>query len=92
MSVRKIARHVFNRCNGFFDGVSYDEVHHYVASYLARNSRQRNPVVERTEARGVYRLCMSHDNPRQLMFDFRDDGDKAEKERVDTEDKSLTLF
>lgn len=92
LSVKKIARHVFNSCNGFFDSVSFDEVHHYVASYLRRNSKQGDAVVERTEVRGVYRLCMSSGDSRQLLFDFRDDDDKKEVEDVDTEDKSLTLF
>lgn len=92
LSVRKIARHVFNKCNNFFDNVSFDEVHHYVASYLARNSRQKTPVVEKTEVRGVYRLSMSSGDSRQLLFNFSEDTERKEIEAVKTEDKSLTLF
>lgn len=92
LSVKKIARHVFNSSNGFFDNVSFDEVHHYVASYLRRNSRQSGSVVERTEVRGVYRLCMSLGDSRQLLLDFKDDDDIKEVETICTEDKSLTLF
>lgn len=92
LSVKKIARHVFNKCNNFFDNVSFDEVHHYVASYLARNSRQKVSVVEKTELRGVYRLSMSPDDSRQLLFDFSDDAGNKEDGNTKTEDKSLTLF
>lgn len=92
LSVKKIARHVFNMNNSFFSNVSFDEIHRDVASFLSRNSRQKEPIVERTETRGVYRIRMPQGNARQLMLDFSDDG--AEKGGGSTahEDKSLSLF
>lgn len=92
LSVKKIARHVFNSRNSLFDNVSFDEVHHYVASYLNRSYRQNEPTVERTDVRGVYRICLSTYNHRQLQFDFKDPDEKEEKENTTTEDKLLSLF
>ncbi len=91
LSVKKIARHVFNKCNGFFDTVSFDEVHRYVASYLMKNSKLADSIIERTDVRGVYRLSLSNTS-RQLYFDFKNDEvDDGEMVKA-CEDKSLSLF
>ena len=93
LSIRKIARHVYNSRNGFFDVVSFDEVHRYVAGFLVRNSKSANSFIERTNVRGVYRLNLSN-TTRQLQFDFKDGDVQNENEDVDKscEDKSLSLF
>lgn len=92
LSVRKIARHVFNNNNSFFDNVSFDDVYRYVSSYLKRNSKSRESVVEKTEVRGVYRINMSSVMFRQLQFDFREDVPDAGSENKEIEDRSLSLF
>lgn len=92
LSIQKIARHVFNNCNGFFNTVSFEEVHHYVASYLNRNSKLPDSLIERTYVRGVYRINLSSGMSRQLQFDFKDDDvcDKGDDKKY--EDRSLFLF
>ena len=70
LSVKKIARHVFNNCNGLFDVVPFEDVYHYVACYLKRNSKSNDSIIERTSIRGVYRLNQSNTS-RQLFFDFK---------------------
>ncbi len=91
LSIRKIARHVYNSKNSFFDVVSFDEVHRYVAGFLVRNSKSVNSFIERTSVRGVYRLNQSNTD-RQLQFDFRDGNMENEGGDEVCEDKSLSLF
>ncbi len=92
LSVKKIARHVFNNCNTLFNEVSFEDVHRYVGAYLSRNSKTADSMVERTEIRGVYRLNHSNTS-RQLFLDFAN-GDETEEtnEEKNTEDRSLSLF
>ena len=91
LSVKKIARHVFNNRNGLFDVVSFKDVHRHVAGFMKRNSRSAGSIIERTGIRGVYRLNQSNTS-RQLCFDFKsDDTGETTKEKT-TEDKSLSLF
>ncbi len=91
LSIRKIAMHVFNRCNGLFDAISLEDVHRYVASYLMKNSKAPDSIIERTNMRGVYRLNLNNASG-QLKFDFKDyvpeDADCVKTE----EDGSLSLF
>ena len=91
LSIRKIARHVFNSRNSLFDVVSFDDVYRYVAGYLARSSKSEDSFIERTDVRGVYRLNLSNAS-RQLQFDFRDEDDEIRDAGVSYEDKSLSLF
>lgn len=92
LSVKKIARHVYNHNNGFFNVVSFDDVYHYVYAYLARNSKMNDSIIEKTDERGVYRI--NHSSKllsRQLQFNFCDNEKNEEQETVN-EDKSLSLF
>lgn len=91
LSVGKIARHVFNSRNGFFDNVTFDEVRREVASFLTRGCKSSDAVVERTGERGVYRMNLSSVNTGQLMFDFKDDETEVSSEKA-VEDQSLSLF
>ena len=91
LSVKKIARHVFNNCNGLFDVVPFEDVYHYVACYLKRNSKSNDSIIERTSIRGVYRLNQSNTS-RQLFFDFKSKQIEITNERKTIEDKSLSLF
>lgn len=92
LSVQKIARHVFNRCNGFFNTVCFDDVYRYVTAYLKRNSKQTESIIERTDVRGVYRLNMSSVDSCQLQFDFKDEEIIERPDEKHIEDGSLSLF
>lgn len=91
LSIQKIARHVFNNHNNFFESVSFDEVHRCVAAFLKRNSRTSGSIIERTEVRGVYRINLFNTS-RQLYFDFKDEVKETNEGEKTCEDKSLTLF
>ncbi len=91
LSIRKIAIHVFNKCNGFFDAVSLEDVHRYVASYLAKNCKMPGSVIERTDIRGVYRLNLNNTSG-QLQFDFKDETPEENTYAKAEEDRSLSLF
>lgn len=91
LSVKKIAKHVFNHNNGFFNVVTFDDVYHYVSSYLIRNSKSPDSIIEKTEVRGVYRINLSSKAGNQLQFDFVED-DEPEPKKNDNDDLSLSLF
>ena len=99
LSVRKIARHVYNSCNGLFSNLTFEEVTRHVKVFLHKNSRQPNAMLERTGVRGIYRLSKRYEKNRQLMFDFQcEDKDSSEEEETDVDEKetmqdtSLSLF
>lgn len=92
LSVRKIARHVFNRCNGLFDTVEYADVRRYVGEYLSRNCKSVESIIERTDVRGIYRINKSSGDSRQLLLDFKKDDDAEERGDKVIEDHSLSLF
>ena len=92
LSVKKIARHVFNKNNSLFNEITFDDVYRQVAFFLNKNSKSAGSIIERTQARGVYRLNTSV-VPRQLQFEFKDE---KGTEHIGTaecdEDRSLSLF
>ena len=53
LSVQKIARHVFNASNNFFETVTFEEVHAYVQQYLLKNSKNPDSIIESTGVRGM---------------------------------------
>ncbi|MBR5349669.1 MAG: hypothetical protein IK124_00350 [Prevotella sp.] len=90
LSVKKIARHVFNASNTFFEVLNYDEVYQQVQQYLLRNSKQKDSLFERMDARGVYRLNANSAESLQLMLQFLPE---EEDQQIKTEtDQSLSLF
>lgn len=89
LKTSKIARHVFNACNSFFNDVSYKEIHSYVSQYLIRNSRNPGSIIERTDIRGVYRLNMNSGQTQQLLLEFTD---AKQPETPKAVDKSLSLW
>lgn len=96
LAAHKIAMHVFNAHNNFFDKVSMDDVERIVYNYLRRNSQSPESPIERTARRGVYRLNLSSHDTSQLMLGFTDSTseDKPQDENSDTSnaDSSLPLF
>ncbi len=91
LSIRKIAIHVFNKYNGFFNAVSLEDVHRYVASYLNKNSKAPDSIIERTDVRGVYRLNLN-DTSGQLQFDFKNATSEENGIAKVEGDQSLSLF
>ncbi len=92
LNAGKIARHVFNSCNGFFEVVTFEDVHRYVTNYLKRNSKSADSSIEKTGKRGVYRLNQSYRKSCQLMFDFENEREDESKRDLCEEDQSLSLF
>ena len=90
LSVQKLARHVFNASNTFFEPISFEEVHRYVQSFLLRNSKNPDSIIENTGTRGYYRLNPDNQESRQLMLLFLDD--VPEESPKQEEDQSLSLF
>lgn len=90
LSVQKIARHVFNASNNFFETVTFEEVHTYVQQYLLKNSKNPDSIIESTGVRGIYRMNPASQESQQLMLLFRDE--EPEEPATPHEDKSLSLF
>ncbi len=91
LSVRKIATHVYNANNGFFDTHDFEEVVRCVYSYLLRNSKKQGSAIERTGRRGVYRLNTAAVRDGQPMLRFLDRQDDTPPE-TPAPDLSLSLF
>ncbi|MCI6161178.1 MAG: hypothetical protein PUH24_02985 [Prevotellaceae bacterium] len=91
LSVQKIARHVYNASNTFFNTVRYEDIHRYVLLYVKKHSKCPNSMIEKTETRGIYRINGKSEESQQLLFQFQEDvPDKIEP--VQYEDQSLSLF
>lgn len=90
LSLQKIARHVFNAHNSFFENICYDDVYRYVKNYLYSNIKSSDSVIERGSRRGFYRLNMSSRKTQQLMLLFEED--TTEEAPVKSEEQSLSLF
>jgi len=91
LSVQKIAHHVFNASNTFFETVSLEEVHRYVQQYLLRNSRHSDSIIESTGTRGIYRINEKFSASQQLMLMFSDEEPQTEDPKP-VIDQSLSLF
>ena len=94
ISIQALAKHVYNSCSSFFFTPDREEIYQYVVRFLRRNSRAAQPLVERTERRGRYRLnTRSNVNAKQLMLDFRTKQQPKEPEKEKpAQDLSLSLF
>ena len=91
IAVNKLSKHVFNASNSFFNTISYEEVHQYVAQFLAKNSKDTRSLIERTTQRGYYRLNMQSGESQQLMLNFAEDNEEAVEDKHYI-DLSLPLF
>lgn len=91
LSVKKIARHVYNEQNTFFSVVNFADVHREVRLFLTRNSRHANSMCEHAEGWGAYRLNRNSPKTMQLMLEFRDDEEEDDAPKPTT-DLSLSLF
>ena len=92
LKVDKIARHVFNNCNSFFETHSLEEIRQCVAAFLQKNSRTSDGLVEKIQW-GIYKLNKNSFEARQLLMQFAEDNEEKEKRtRTVDDDRSLTLF
>lgn len=91
LSVQKLARHVFNDSNTFFETIDFEDVHRYVQNFLLKNSKTYDSLVENVGRRGVYRLNPRSAESQQLRLKFLDEDTEEEKPKPDV-DLSLSLF
>lgn len=94
ISVRLLAKHVYNLNCTLFTQPDLQEIHNMVQQYLLRNSKSPQSLIESTGRRGYYRLnTQGSADARQLLLDFRDEvtNDETENEKPQ-QDLSLDLF
>ncbi len=98
ISVRFLAKHVYNLNCTLFSTPDKADIHRYVQQFLTRNSRSPQSLIESTGQRGYYRLNTGNSaDARQLMFEFKqtseseDDNDNEEQNST-SQDLSLSLF
>lgn len=89
LSVRKIARHIFNAHNSFFETASQDDIRTAVQRYLTYHSRRPNDIIEKV-GYGTYRLNQRSKSTKELMFKFADDDENDSPKPK--KDQSLSLF
>lgn len=94
ISVQNLSKHVYNMNSGFFNTVDMADVHKYVQSYLLKNSKSPQSLIETTGRRGYYRLNTSKSaEAYQLMLSFKSERQEEVKEtNIDNKDYSLDLF
>ena len=91
LSVQKLARHVFNDSNTFFETIDFEDVHRYVQNFLLKNSRNTDSLIENVGKRGIYRLNPRSAESQQLKLMFSDE-EKEEEKPTNNVDLSLSLF
>lgn len=93
LSIKKIARHIFNMHNGLFESVPYEKVYKDIQACVAKNNKSTQPFMERTERWGYYRLTKKSKKSQQLMLQFKEEKDKDNGDAPQKDiDLSLSLF
>lgn len=99
ISVRSLAKHVYNMNCSLFSQPDYQEIHSYVQQFLLRNSKSEKSLIESTGQRGYYRLNVNNNvDARQLVLQFRNATDEKDENDEDDDmqkpsvDLSLDLF
>ena len=71
ISVKKLAKHVYNHYCTLFYQPDFDEVYRFVRQYLTSRSRSQQPMIERAEKWGHYRLKSNAvEGVKQQMLQF----------------------
>ena len=73
LPLRRLALHVYNMENSFFQPLDRRKVYSDVAEYLRRTSSLSGSMIVRTDTRGWYRLNMDSPRVQQLLLDFSSD-------------------
>lgn len=89
LTVRKIARHIFNAHNSFFETASKEDIRAAVQRYLRYHSQRPNDTIEKV-GYGTYRLNQRSKITKELMLQFSDD--KPNETPKPAKDQSLNLF
>lgn len=94
ISVKKLAKHVYNLSCTLFSQPEFDEVYRQVQYYIYSRSRSSKSIIENTGRRGYYRLNMRSSTVSQLMIDFNaSDGEgQPDEPEKPAPDLSLSLF
>ena len=94
ISVRLLAKHVYNLSCTLFHQPDFREVYDYTQRYLLNHSRSPRSVIERAGKRGYYRLNTGgSQEARQLVLMFHNEEDTLTKDDDKTvQDLSLNLF
>jgi hypothetical protein len=93
ISVKKLAKHVYNHNCTFFSQPDFVEVYRSVQNFVQRNSRSSQGLIEHAEKWGYYRLNTGSSVGQQLMLEFQDEKeDEDEKSEKPVVDLSLSLF
>lgn len=89
LPVSKITHHVYNASNSLFHDIAWDDVKSYVSTFLLKQSRNPNSLIEKTEKRGYYALKIKNTDDSQLLFQFSNHEEPKDKE---DSDYSSSLF
>ena len=94
ISVRLLAKHVYNLSCTLFEQPDFHEVHRYTQRYLLSHSRSPKSVIARTGKRGCYRLnTPGSQEARQLVLMFHNEEEApAKDDDHPAQDLSLNLF
>lgn len=90
ISVKKLAKHVYNHYCTLFFQPDFIEIYRYTQHYIQRHSRSSQGMIEHAEKWGHYRL-----NPRAakaLLLEFKEKQEPTEEVPKPTVDHSLSLF
>lgn len=89
LPVSKITHHVYNASNSLSHDIAWDDVKSYVSTFLLKQSRNPNSLIEKTEKRGYYALKIKNTDDSQLLFQFSNHEEPKDKEDIDC---SSSLF
>ena len=96
ISVRSLAKHLYNMNCSLFSQPDFSEIHSYVQQFLLRNSKSEKSLIESTGQRGYYRLNVNNNvDARQMVLQFRNDIEEKDETTDESKpgvDLSLNLF
>lgn len=89
LSVRKLARHIFNIHNGLFESTPYEEVYKSIQTCIAKNNKSSRPFLKKAKRWGYYRLTEAAQDCTQLQLQFNDQEDKHCNDKKETPDTDM---
>lgn len=92
LPVIKIAKHVYNRRNGLFNTIIFDDVYKDILAYINKNNKSKYPLLKKTGRWGYYTLSDYTKTARLQTFNFDCEYEETEcNEKKDTDNKDLSL-
>ena len=94
ISMAALTKHVYNQSCTLFEQPDFEEVVKQVRSYVRRNARTPQSLLEHAGKRGAYRLNMRNSaDARQLVLEFSDHpSEEDDQPECQQQDFSLSLF